>query len=116
MIPAPGLHTAHRHTQLLLCGHEHRHVERAVLLGADHLFALIEEDGDLGPVLHDEVVDGGSALVLAEPYPALAALCEGDELLAWLGPEQGEYGEWSDHVGIADAERIAQMDVDGWSV
>ena len=49
-VPAAGLDTAHWYLQGAMCGHEDREVERPVLLGAQHFFALEEQNGQAGRV------------------------------------------------------------------
>src|SRR4051794_19884455 len=44
-VPAPRLDAAHRHAELRAGGDEHGDVERPVLLGAEYLLALVEQDG-----------------------------------------------------------------------
>ena len=112
-VPAPRLHATDRHAQLGLRGDQHRHVEGAVLLGAEHLLSLVQEDRCLAAVVHDDVADGRSAVVLPDAHPMLAGLRQRQVLLARVGPEQGKDGERAGHVWVLDADRLAQVISDG---
>ncbi len=112
-IPAAVLDTADRHPDVGASAHEDRHVEGAVLLGAEHLLALVEQDRLVGRVEHVEVVDGREPLDLLDGHAPGAALSERDVLEHRVRPVHGEDGQWTVHVGIADAQRLGEMVVEG---
>ncbi len=112
-LPAAGLDAAHRDAQLGAGGDQHRDVEGAVLLGAEHLLALVEEDGAAGRVLDQQVVDRRSASELADAKAVGDGLGEGEVVLARLGPEEREDGERAGDVGLADAKRLGEQAREG---
>jgi hypothetical protein len=60
-VPATALDAADRHVELRLRRHQHRHVEGAVLLGAEDLLAVVEQDADVERIGDAEVVDRRAA-------------------------------------------------------
>ncbi len=71
VIPAPLLDTAHLELEPRAGGHEHGAVEEPVLLGAEHLLALVDEKGKVGGVLHEQPADSGARLQLRDPSTEL---------------------------------------------
>jgi len=67
--PTPLLDAAHRDRQLRLRGHEHRGVEDAVLLRADQLLAVEEEQRLVGEVDDLELRDGPRLVRLRDAHP-----------------------------------------------
>jgi hypothetical protein len=107
-VPAPVLDAADRHPHARPGGHEDGHVEGPVLLGAEDLFALVEQDRDVGRVDDHEVVHGRAAVELLDDESASAAIGERDVLERGRRPEQRAHGERAVHVGRADAEGLRQ--------
>ena len=102
-VPAAGLDAAHRHAQLRAGGDEHGHVEGAVLLRAEDLLALVEQDGRVGRVEDDEVVDRRAALeLLDEQRRARRPWANDDVLERGRRAEQREDGERAVDVGFAE--------------
>ncbi len=63
-VPAALLDTAHGHVHAPARGHEEGGVEAAVLLRAEHLLALVDEQSEVGGVLEMEVADAGAPVEL----------------------------------------------------
>ena len=103
-VPAPLLDAAHRDPGLLAGRDQDGHVERAVLLGAEDLLALVEEEGKRRGVVDDEVADGRAALELGDGRAVVAPVGERGVLEARLGSEDREDGEGAGDVGLAEAE------------
>ena len=75
-VPAAGLDAAHRApASFAPRADEHRHVERAVLLRAEHLLALVEQHGDVGRVDDEQVVDGRAAVELVDDDARAGSAC-----------------------------------------
>lgn len=73
------LNAGHGHALLGARGHQDGRVEGAVLLRAEHLLALIEQDGDVERVAHEEVVDRDALGQLADDGARDGRLGEGEE-------------------------------------
>ena len=109
-VPAPLLYAAHRDPGLALGRDQHGHVERPVLLRAEHLLALEQEEGERRGVVDDEIADGRAALELGDRRALAAALGKRDVLEARLGAEDREDGEGAGDVGVAETQ-IASNEV-----
>ena len=113
VVPASDLDAADGHLQLRARSDEHGDVERPVLLGAEDLLALVEQDRLVGRVEHEQVVDLGVMLELLDRGAGGAALREGHVLRARRGSEDREDGEWSVDVRIAEAQGLGEVVVHG---
>ena len=78
--PAAALHAVDRHGHLRHRGDEDRPLEDAVLLGADELFALEEQDVRLQRVGDEERPDGAGMVDLGDDEPAGRGFVEPDVL------------------------------------
>ena len=74
-------------------GHQHGGVEGAVLLGAEHLLALEDEQRQVGRVLDQEVADRRALVELLDERAELGGLGEGAVGQPRLGPDDGKDGE-----------------------
>ena len=77
-VPAARLDAADRHLQHRAGRHEGRDVEGSVLLGAEHLLALVEQDRHIERVVHDQVVDARPSVELLHRRAPLDGLGERD--------------------------------------
>jgi hypothetical protein len=116
VVPATLLDAAHRHRQRAARRHQDRDVEDAVLLGAEDLLALVQEHGQLGGVVDDQVVDGRAAGQLLDRDAATARLSEGDVLERWpRGGDQREDRQPPDHIELGHRDRRGQpIGEGGW--
>ena len=112
-VPPAGLDAADRHLQLRAGADEHGDVERAVLLGAEDLLALVEQDRLVGRVEDEQVVDLGVLLELLDRGAGGAALGEGHVLLLRRGSEDREDGERPVDVRIAEAQGLGEVVLQG---
>ena len=95
---------------MLVRRHQHGDVDRAVLLGAEDLLALVEQDGQLERVVDDEVADLGAGRELLDRDAAPAALRERDvvELGRAVG-DQREHAQRPHDVGVGDGQRGGEL-------
>jgi hypothetical protein len=99
--PAPLLHAAHRDGQLRAGGHLHRGVEDAVLLGADQLLAVQQEQRAVGAVRDFEEGDGAGVVHLSDPGAVAGFVqCEPDGVVE-VGGEQRDDGQGAVGDGLA---------------
>jgi hypothetical protein len=104
-VPAPGLDAADGQLQLRARADQDRDVERPVLLGTEHLFALVEQHCGVRRVGDDEVVDGGAVGELLDADAGRPALRERDVVQLRLGAEEREHGEWAVGIGLVERDR-----------
>jgi hypothetical protein len=84
---------------------EHGHVERPVLLGTEHLLALVEQDRDLERVVDEQVIDAGAGLKLGDRRTALERVLEREVARDRRGVgDQREDRERPGDVGAVDGE------------
>ena len=104
-VPAASLDAADRHLQHGRGGHEHRDVEGSVLLGAEHLLALVEQDRDIERVVDDQVVDARAAAELLHGRAPLYGLGERhvSHRRRAIG-DQREHGERSNDGRLGDGD------------
>jgi hypothetical protein len=107
-VPAAVLDAADGHRELRARGHQHRHVEGAVLLGAEDLLALVEQDREIRRVGDDEVVHGGAAGRLGHRRAERRSLGERAVRQPGLGPEQREDRERAGDVGSPRRSGVAR--------
>ena len=104
-VPAASLDAADRHLKRGRGGHEHRNVERAVLLGAEHLLALVEQDREIERVVDDQVVDARATAELLDGRASLHGLRERHVSHRWRAiGDQREHGERSDDGRLSDGD------------
>jgi hypothetical protein len=116
--PAPLLHAAHGDGHLRVGRHQHGGIEDAVLLGADQLLAVQQQERPVGPVRHLEERDaaglahlGDAGAISFAPHPTLSPAGRGwDEVLqrepvgvVEVGGEERDDGEGAVGHGLAGA-------------
>ena len=89
-VPAPLLDAAHGHAHARAGADEDRDVERAVLLRAEHLLALVDEQRQVGRVLDDQVVDGRALVELLDEGAEAGGGREGAVVERGSGPRTGK--------------------------
>ena len=92
-VPAAVLDAGHVQVRAVTGGDEHRGVEAAVLLGAEHLLALVDEQREVGGVLEAQLADGGAAVELLDEGAELDGLGEGAVGELPGAADDGEDGE-----------------------
>ena len=90
VIPAPLLDAADRNEDPLAGGHEHGRVEGAVLLGAEHLLALVDEQRKVGRVLDAEPGHDRAALDLLDEGAELGCWTKARDSSRGSGPKTGK--------------------------
>ena len=87
---------------------ERRDVERSVLLGAEHLLALVEQDRDVERVVDDQVVHARPAAELLHGRALLDGLGERD-----VAHRRRAIGDQREHRERPDDGRLGYGDLDG---
>jgi hypothetical protein len=105
VLPAAGLDAARGKRQLRACGHERRPLEHPVLLGADELLALVEEDELVERVVQRELLDDALLADLGDGQPAGDGLVQADVVEPRLrGGEQRDQGKAPERARLAGAK------------
>ena len=107
-VPPAGLDAADRHLQLRARADEHGDVERPVLLGAEDLLALVEQDRLIGRVEDEQVVDRGALLELLDRGAGARPWANDTYSAPRRGSEDREDGERPVDVGIAEAQGLGE--------
>ena len=103
-VPAALLDAAHGQVRAAAGRDEHGGVEAAVLLGAEHLLALVDEQGEVGGFLELEVADAGALVELLDERAELDRA--GERAVGELAgaAEDGKDGEGACDLRFAECE------------
>ena len=107
-VPPSRLDTADRHLQHRVGCDERRDVERSVLLRAEHLLALVEQDRHVERVVHDQIVHARPAVELLHGRALLDGLGERD-----VAHRRRAVGDQREHGERPDDGRVGYGDLDG---
>ena len=92
-VPATVLDAGHVEVRAVTGLDEHGGVEAAVLLSAEHLLPLVDEQREVGGVLEAQLTDGGAAVELLDEGAELDGLGEGAVGELTGAADDGEDGE-----------------------
>ena len=113
-VPAALLDAADRDPDLGAGGDEDVAVHRTVLLGADDLLALVEQERPVGRVADEQPVDGGALVELLDERAVLDGIGERAVLEQRRGAEDREDGERADDLRLAEGELGGERVHAGW--
>jgi len=109
-LPAPSLHTGHRHLQPPAGRDQSGHVKRAVLLRAQHLLPLIDQHRDVKRIADHQRVDVSTTLKLLDRRAAADRVAERDvgHGARPIGDDR-EHRERAHDIGRLDHEGASQL-------